>query len=234
MNRHGFKSWVFDRIEAQRKLTVAAAIGMATIGLVLFYVEARLIYLVFSVAYSRTTGLLTVIGVFGVTGLYSWKLAKKELSDRLHNTLYNGRNVTLNVVPPTSVVWSWAFGSMDTDRSFLEKLSGVLSIVPRLFCATWHTWRRVEAVRNIDSETTLTVMKMLFRSDHSVAAESIADGLGDVDLNKVLRDVSLLDGIVFLTRDGISLSIAPRLNEDFEAGRSVGRKHSDNEGLFSR
>ena len=113
-------------------------------------------------------------------------------------------------------------------------LSGVLSIVPRLFCTAWHTWHRVEAVRNIDSETTLTVMKMLFRSDHSVAAESIADGLGDVDLNKVLRDVSLLDGIVFLTRGGISLSIAPRLNEDFEAWRSVGRKHSDNEGLFSR
>ncbi len=234
MKKHGFKSWVFDRIETQRRLTVAAAVGMMAAGLALFFVQAGLLYLVLSVAYSRTTGLLAVIVVFGVTGLYSWKLARKELCDRLHNTLCKGKNVTLNVVPVISLVWSWAFGSMDSDGSYIGKLIGIAMFAPRLFCAAWHTWHRLKDVWNIDSRTTLNIMKMLFRSDHSVAAESIADELGDVDVNKALRDLSLLDGIVFLTERGIRLSIAPRLSESFDAWRAVGPEKGDSNAPFGQ
>jgi hypothetical protein len=232
MKKRGFKSWVFNRIETQRKLTVAAALGMASVGLVLFLIEAGITYLLFKVLYSPRTGFLVVTGIFGVMGLYSWELAKKDLRDRRHKTLHNNEKVILNVVPATSQVWSWAFGSMEPDRSIIEKLIGVAMIVPRLFCAAWHTWHRLEDIRRIDSDTTLSVMKILFRNDHSVTAQKLADGLGDVGLNKAIRDVSLLDGVVFLTNNGISLSIAPRLSENLEDWRSDDSQKADNNDLF--
>lgn len=234
MKKRGFRSWVFNRIETQRKLTAAAAIGMAAVGLVLFLIEGGILYLLFRGLHSHTTGILVVAGLFGVMGLYSWEQAKKDLKDGRHKTLYNDEKVILNVVPATSQVWSWAFGSMEPDRSIIEKFIGIAMMVPRLFCAAWHTWHRLEDIRNIDSETTLNVMKILFRSDHSVSPQSLASGVGDAGLNKAVRDVSLLDGVIFLTNKGISLSIAPRLSENLEHWRSEGRQQTSSDDLFVR
>lgn len=233
MKKRGFKSWVFNRIEAQRKLTTAAAVSMAVVGLVLFLFQAGFLYLVFSAAYSRTTGILVIIGLFGVMGVASWRQAQKDLRDRRHKTLIKHKKTVINVAPATSQIWSWAFGSMDPDRTILEKIMGVAMLVPRLFCAAWYTWQRVDEVSNIDSDTTLEVMKILFRSDHSVHPQTIAHGLGDAELNKAVRDTSLLDGIVFLTKDQVTISVAPRLREDLEAWRTGGQKAKEEDGLFS-
>ena len=232
--KHGFRSWVCDRIETQHRLTVAAVVGMMVLGIGSFIIQAGLIYLVLANTWGRTTGFVTVIAAFGVPGLYTWKLARKELRDRQHNALCKGRMVPLNVVLPISLVWSWAFGSMGPERNWVQKIIKIAMIPLRLCCAAWHTWRRVKDVRNIDGDTTFVIMKVLFRNDHSVTAESIADELGDVDLNKALRDVSLLDGIVFLTEHGVSLSVAPRLSSDFDARHAVGLEKRDSDDLFGQ
>ncbi len=232
MKKRGFKSWVFKRIKTQLKLTTAAAISMAGVGLILFILQAGFLYIVFRAAYSSTTGILAILALYSVMGIASWRQAEKDLRDRRHKALCNKKDVKLNVAPATSQVWSWAFGSMDPDQSVIEKMMGIAMLVPRLFCAAWYTWQRVDEVRNIDPETTLEVMKILFRSDHSVRPQTIARGLGDVDLNKAIRDVSLLDGVVFLTKDEVTVSVAPRLNEDLEAWRTGGRPETDSEDLF--
>lgn len=232
MKKRGFKSWVFNRIETQRKLTKAAALGMAGVGLGLFILEGGFLYLVFHAAYSATTGFLVVVGLFGIMGVASWRQAKKDLRDRRHKTVSNNKKLVLNVAPATSQVWSWAFGSMDPDRSVIEKIIGMAMLVPRLFCAAWYTWQRVDEVGNIDSDTTLEVMKTLFRSDHSVSPQTIAKALGDVDVNKAIRDTSLLDGVVFLTKDEVTISIAPRLHEDLDAWRSAGQDTSQSDDPF--
>lgn len=234
MKKRGFKSWVSNRIETQRKMTMAAAAGMAAVGLVLFLLEGGFLYLVFSLAYSRATAFLVIAGLFGLMGLYSWYQARKDLGDTRHKAISNNKKMLLNVAPPTSQVWSWAFGSMDPDRTILEKIVGIAALVPRLFCASWHTWQRLDEVKNIDPDTTLEVMKMLFRSDHSVTPQAIARGIGDADLKKAIKDVSLLDGIVILTKDEISLSIAPRLNDSLDAWRAAGQEEKDTDDLFAQ
>jgi hypothetical protein len=232
MKKRGFKSWVFNRIETQRKFTTAAAIGMAVVGLVLFLVQASFLYMIFAYTYNRLTALLAITAIFGGMGVYSWAQAKRGLRDRKHKAKCNDETTTLNIVPGNSQVWSWAFGSMDPDQSIPEKVIGLTMLVPRLFCAAGHTWQHLEDIKNIDAETTLIVMKVLFRSDQSVRAQAISSELGDADLNKAVRDVSLLDGVVFLTKDEISLSIAPRLHDDLEAWRSNGQPENDNDDLL--
>lgn len=234
MKKRGFKSWVFDRIETQRKLTVAAAAGMAAVGFVLFLLQAGFLYLVFSAAYTPLTGFVVVVLLFSIMGIASWRQAEKDLRDRRYKTKCRGKKLPLNVAPATSQVWAWAFGSMDPDQSILEKVMGIAMLVPRLFCAAWYTWKRLDEVKNIDPESTLGVMKTLFRSDHSVRPEKIAEALGDVDVNKAIRDTSLLDGVVFLTKDEVTVSIAPRLHESLDAWRSSGRDAPDSDDLFQQ
>lgn len=234
MKKRGFKSWVFNRIKTQRKFTTAAAIGMAAVGLVLFLVQAGVLYMIFAYAFafSRSTALLAIIAIFGGMGLYSWTQATQDLRDRKHKAKCNDETITLNIVLGNPQVWSWAFGSMDPDQSIPEKVIGLTMLVPRIFCAAWCTWQHLEDIKNIDADTTLKVLKVLFRSDHSVCAQVISNELGDADLNKAVRDLSLLDGVVFLTTDEISLSIAPRLHDDLEAWRSNGQPGKDNDDLL--
>ncbi len=232
MKNRGFKSWVFNRIETQRKFTSAAAIGMATAGLVLFLVQAGILYMILAFAFSRTAALLVITAIVGGMGVYSWTQATQDLRDRKHKAKCNDGTTTLNIVPGNPQVWSWAFGSMDTDQSIPEKMIGFTMLVPRLFCGAWFTWQHLEDIKNIDAATTLKVLKVLFRSDHSVCAQAISDELGDADLNKAVRDVSLLDGVVFLTNDEISLTIAPRLHDDLEAWRAHGQAGKDSADLL--
>jgi len=231
MKKRGFRNWVLNRIETQRKLTLAAAVGMVAVGLLLLLVEAGLLFLLLLTAYSFTTAFVIVVGLFGCLGAYSWLRAQKELVDRKHQAACHTTVVELRVVPPVSDVWSWAFGSMDPDRSLIDKFVAVTMQAPRLFCAAWYTWHRLEDVQNIDKEATVEVMKVLFRSDHSVRVEEIDDKLEDEDLVQTIRDVSLLDGIVFLTKDEITISIAPRLNEDLDAWRAETEKPVEPETL---
>jgi len=205
---------------------------MAAVGFVLLLIQAGFFYMVFAYAYSRSTAVLAIAGIFGGMGMYAWNLAQQGLRDRRHKAKCNDEKITLNIVPGNAQVWSWAFGSMDSDQSILEKIVGLTMLVPRLFCASWHTWQHMEDLKNIDADTTLKVLKILFRNDLSVRAQAISDGLSDADLNKAIRDVSLLDGVVFLTKDEISLSVAPRLHDDFEAWRSGGQQKQDNNDLL--
>jgi hypothetical protein len=220
MKKRGFRSWVLKRIENQRKLTLAATVGMVAVGLTLFLVEGGLLFLLFWAAYSRMTGFVITVGLFGCLSVYSWFRSQQELRDKTFRASCHKTMIDLHVVPPTSQVWSWAFGSMDPDRSTIDKLVAVTMQAPRLLCAAWYTWHRLEDVQNIDKEATVDVMKVLFRSDHSVRVQEIADKLEGEDLVKTIRDVSLLDGVVFLTKDEVTLSVAPRLNEDLDAWRA--------------
>ncbi len=234
MKKRGFKSWVFNRIEAQRKMTTAAAAGMAAVGFVVFLFEAAFLLLVFATTWGLATAILVLIVIFGAMGIYSASLAQKELQDRKHKAKCNNETITLRVFPGNAWVWSWAFGSMDPDRPIMEKVAGLTMLVPRLFCTAWHTWHRVEEVKNIDPNTTLQVMKILFRSDHSVRAQAISDGLNDADLVKAIKDVSLLDGVVFLTKDEVSLSVAPRLHEHLDRWRAGGEQEDSEDNQWER
>jgi len=229
MKKRGFRSWVLNRIETQRKLTLAATVGMVAVGLLLFLLEAGLLFLLFWAAYSRFTGFVIIVGLFGCLAVYSWFRSQKELHDRTYQAVCHTAVVDLKVVPATSQVWSWAFGSMDPDRSTIDKMVAVTMQAPRLLCAAWYTWQRLEDVQNIDEETTVDVMKVLFRSDHGVRVQEIADKIEGEDLVKAIREVSLLDGIVFLTKDEITLSIAPRLNEDLDAWRAETEKAAESD-----
>ena len=220
MKKHGFRNWVFQRIETQRKLTFMAAVGMAVVGTVFFILQAGFLLFAFLMAgYSLMTAVLVIAGLYSVMGLYTWSKARTELQDARHRAVSHSTTVELSIAPPTSHIWAWAFGSIDSDQSLLEWLTSIVMIVPRLFCAAWYTWQRLDDVHCIDEESTLEVMKVLFRSEHAVRPVDIQDAIQDDDLVKAIRDVSLLDGVVFLTKDEVTISIAPRLSEDLDAWR---------------
>lgn len=232
--KRGFKSWVYKVIEDQRKLIFWSAAGMAGLGMALFLLQAGFLFVLFAMAgYSFMTQMLVIVGLYGAMGLYCWSLSQKELVDSKHEAVVDGATVELSIAPATSQVWSWAFGSMDADRTITEWITGILLIVPKLLCAAWYIWERVDDVHCIDETSILEALKVLFRSDHAVRPQAIQDAIGDDDLTKAIRDMSLLDGVVFLTKNDLSISIAPRLSDDLDAWRSAGETEESPDNVIN-
>ena len=233
--KRGFKSWVYKRINDQRKLIFWAAAGMAGLSLTLFLLQAGFFFILFAIAgYSFTTQMLVIVGLYGTMGLYCWNRSQQELVDRKHKAVVDHDTVKLSIAPATSEVWSWALGSMDSDRSIVEWISGILLIVPRLGCAAWYIWERVSDVHCIHEDTTLKVLKVLFRSEHAVRPQAIQDAIGEDDLVRAIRDISLLDGVVFLIKDDFTISIAPRLSDDLDVWRNTDEPRETTTGNVMR
>ena len=60
------------------------------------------------------------------------------------------------------------------------------------------------------------VLRLLLKKSERVDAEDIASKWHRMDLPKTLRQVSLVDGVVFLSKDGVGLSLAKRFTETLE------------------
>ena len=63
------------------------------------------------------------------------------------------------------------------------------------------------------------ILRLLHKEAERVDLKKITEEIELTDLAQTLRQVSLIDGVVFLTRNSVGLSLANRLVDDIEAWR---------------
>jgi hypothetical protein len=103
----------------------------------------------------------------------------------------------------------------------------MLMIVPRMFWTSWYTFQRWQRLQQLDLPSCAIILRILLRKAERVEVETFADKRPDLDLPRILYEVSMLDGVVFLTKRGLGLSLAPRLTEDLAKWR---QRRGDNAG----
>ena len=60
------------------------------------------------------------------------------------------------------------------------------------------------------------VLRLALKKAERVELDEFGNRFEGMDLPKILRQVSLIDGVVFLTKRGFGLSLANRFTEDLE------------------
>jgi ribosomal protein S25 len=61
------------------------------------------------------------------------------------------------------------------------------------------------------------IIRLLHKEAERVELKKIIEEITIADVAKTLRELSLIDGVVFLTRNGVGLSLATRLVDDLHA-----------------
>lgn len=219
MKKEQFHQWVREKVDTQIKLVYAAMAAMIALGLIGFLIQAGLLYAIFSYAYnSRTLGFMIPAVLFGGMGVFTWLMSPRNLRDSVHKGKNDGEEMKIRVAPTMANCWTFALGSLEIDRSIPERIWGMMLIVPRLFWTAWYLFQRADDVKQIDVPECCKVLRLALKKGERVELEEFGDRFESMDLPKILRQVSLIDGVVFLTKRGFGMSLANRFKEDLEKG----------------
>lgn len=218
MKKEDYRLWLSERVSTQMRLALVAAIVMTVGGLIAFFLEAYLVKSITKIGFVGNNFLAWTItlGILGTVLFFTWLRIPKNLSDREYLMESDGEESQLFVAPAMGVVWTFALGSIDSDQTWVERLLGMLALPQRLLCAAWYVVQRVKQLKEINIPGCAHIIRLVSRKAERMEVSEIAEKRSDPDLNKTLREVSLIDGVVFLTRKTVGVSLAPRLVEELD------------------
>lgn len=219
MKKDDFRNWLVNRIKTQSRLALGAAIAMGLMGSLAILFELWIAKLILQIGFVGSVAVAWTIalGIVGAVVAATALRLPKHLGDAVHVADMGGTEITLRVAPPMGVVWTFAMGSIDSDLTWVERLLGLLALPQRMLCTAWYVANRIQRLKALDIPGCAHVIRLAYRKGERIGIEEIADKREGKDLSGTLRQVSLIDGVVFLTSKTLAISLAPRLAEDLDA-----------------
>ena len=221
LKKEQMRRWLTERLQTQKQLVMAAMAGMAVIGTVATLIEFVLFYLIIRIGFiqSGVLAMLATLGILATIQYFTLLWMPKQLADIDHESVSEDEVTIVKSAATMSSAWTYAFGSLESDRTWIEILLGLLSLPQRMFAAAWFSWQRKGEIEAVEIAPCALILRLLHKEAERVDLKKITEEVELTDLNQTLRQVSLIDGVVFLTRNSVGLSLANRLVDDIEAWR---------------
>lgn len=217
MTKEDFNAWLEQKCQTQKKLILGAMAAMAAIGLIAFLIQFGLFYVILWALYDGhlipffiTAGGLAAMSFFTVVA------APKTLRDQVYEVEVGDHETDVAIAPTMSSAWTFAMGSRDSDISIPERIFGAAMIVPRMFWTAWYLNQRRLDVEKVDARECGAILRFALKKAEKVDVAEILHKRPKTDLSRTLRECSLIDGVVFLVRDGLGMTLANRFKEAVE------------------
>ena len=219
LKKEQMRRWLTERLQTQKQLVTAAMAGMAVIGAIATLMEFVLFYLIISFGFidSKIVAMLVTLMILATIQYFTLLWMPKQLADIDHESVSEDEVTVVKSAATMSAAWTYAFGSLESDRTWIEILLGLLSLPQRMFAAAWFSWQRKGEIEAVEIAPCASILRLLHKEAERVDLKKITEEVELPDLAKTLRQVSLIDGVVFLTRNSVGLSLANRLVDDIEA-----------------
>lgn len=124
--------------------------------------------------------------------------------------------VTLNFSRTTGNGWVLLFDP-GVAHGFVKVIALMYLTAPRMLGLALMLHHKANRLREMDVPTCSRVIGMLMRAQGRVPIEKIADEFPDEDISNIVQSLADVDGVVFLEKNGVGLTLAPRFMEDFQA-----------------
>ena len=221
LKKEQMRRWLTERLQTQKQLVMAAMAGMAVIGTVATLIEFVLFYLIIRIGFlkSGAPAMLATLMILATIQYFTLLWMPKQLADVDHESVSEDEVTTVKSAATMSSAWTYAFGSLESDRTWIEILLGLLSLPQRMFAAAWFSWQRKGEIEAVEIAPCALILRLLHKEAERVDLKKITEEVELTDLARTVRQVSLIDGVVFLKRNSVGLSLANRLVDDIEAWR---------------
>ena len=221
LKKEQMRRWLTERLQTQKQLVTAAMVGMSIIGTIATLMEFVLFYLILRIGFlkSGAPAMLATLMILATIQYFTLLWMPKQLADIDHESVSEDEVTVVKSAATMSAAWTYAFGSLESDRTWVEILLGLLSLPQRMFAAAWFAWQRKGEIEAVEIASCALILRLLHKEAERVDLNKITEEIELPDLAKTLRQVSLIDGVVFLTRNSVGLSLANRLVDDIEAWR---------------
>ncbi len=214
MKKNEYQEWFSYQMMRQTRLLTGALAAMFGLGLIATIIESSVFALILH--YSVLSGplVLSYILATGIQGLvlfFVYLQLSKHLGDAEHKVDLEDGFITIWSAPTMSTVWTYAIGSLETDQTWLERFGSILALPQRLFCAAFFTWERVLQLKDVNVSDCSAVLRLLHRKEERVEISALIEELQLSDLATTLRNVSLIDGVIFLKQKTWGVSLTRRM-----------------------
>jgi hypothetical protein len=219
MKKDEYRRWFSDQLLLQNRLLMGATAAMIGLGLVASLMEATVFAVILHIGFIPGPWISAFVVAFGILGgilFFTFLRLSAQLSDAEHEVEQDSGVLTIHTAPTMTAVWTYALGSLESDQTWVERLLGKLALPQRLFCAAWFTWQRMERLKTVDINDCSAVIRLLHKEAERVEVSKLVEELQLPNLATTLRNVSLIDGVMFLTRKSLGLSLTNRLVENMD------------------
>lgn len=216
MKKEQAKRWLQEWLQHQQQVTKYSFLGLAGLSAAAWVLELGFVTVILRLGFVGSW--LSAFVLSGAAlGLVQW-LTLRRLSENLGDRVVvvvdaNSGEVQYRLAQGLPAVWTYAFGSMDTDLSWQEKLVAMLCMPQRLAAAAVFANRRQRELQQVSTDHCAAVLRYLYREAERVEISKLAEELQLKSPVTVIREVSLIDGVLLLTRRTAGLSLAGRLAE---------------------
>jgi len=218
MKKDEYRRWFSEKLRGQNRLLIGAITAMVALGLVATLLEtgifAAILYIGFVGSWIRA--FVVSFGIFGGILFFTFLRLSKQLGDTEHEFEQDDSVTAIRAAPTMTAVWTYALGSLESDQSWVERLLGKLALPQRLFCAAYFSFQRMQQLKTVDINNCSAIIRLLHRESERVEVSKLVEELQLSNLAATLRDVSLIDGVMFLTRRSLGLSLTNRLVENMD------------------
>lgn len=217
MKKEQARRWLSQRLNSQEKFTLASVAGLAALGAVAWSIELTATTLVLYGGFlsSKLAAFAAAASILAAVQFFTVLRLPNNLGDvRAVQKISEESQSEYSTAQPLSAIWMYAFGSIDSDQFWYEKLLAILCLPQRLWAAAWFAWKRIEELKQLNLEACAAVIRHLYREAERVEIDELAQKLNLHNPVRIIRQVSLIDGVVLLTRKTPGLSLAQRLVDD--------------------
>ncbi len=228
MKKDEYRRWFSDQLLLQNRLLMGAIAAMAGLGLIATLMEMVVFASILRIGFvgSWILAFLLTAGILGLVLFLTYLRLPKQLADREHELELDDRVTIIRTAPTMTAVWTYALGSLESDQSWVERLLGMLAMPQRLFCAAYFAWQRTEQLKAVDVNDCAAVIRLLDRKAERIEVGQLVEELELPNLEATLRNLSLIDGVMFLAQKTLGLSLTNRL---VDAMAEWTRKHKASE-----
>ena len=221
LKKEQMRRWLTERLQTQKQLVMAAMAGMAVIGTIATLIEFFVFLIVVNYGFieSSVLSILVTLMIMAAIQYFTLLWMPKQLADIDHESVSEDEVTIVKSAATMTAAWTYAFGSLESDRTWVEILLGLLSLPQRMIAAAWFSWQRKGEIEAVEIAPCALILRLLHKEAERVDLRKIMEEVEVPDLTQTLRQVSLIDGVVFLTRNSVGLSLANRLVDDIEAWR---------------
>jgi hypothetical protein len=221
MKKERMRQWMADYLKTQSRLTTGSFAAMAVIGAIATLIEFGFVLLIIHIGFisSWIFGAMVAIGILAAVQFATWLRLPIQLPESIHEVDIDGQSTEISIPPTMPMAWTYAFGSLDSNQSRIELLLGILAMPQRMCSAAWFVWNRLQELKTVDVEAASDVIWMLHERGERVDVSVLAAELSLSSVPKTIRDVTLIDGVVLLSRGNLGLSLANRLVDDLATWR---------------
>ena len=212
--------WFAGYIERSAKYCRIGSIVLIPLSLFVAWLTYWIIWVTlwigFRPLFSLSNDAVGYLSYFFLATIFAWQFLRGSRFEETYR--FSGESeagtISLNFARASGNGWVILFDP-GVAHGFVRVIALLYLTSPGMLGLALMLHRKADRLNQMDVPACSRVIGMLMRAQGRVLIEKIAAEFPDVDLSRIVPPLADVDGVVFLEKDGMGLTLAPRFMEEF-------------------